>query len=142
MLERMGGLDEGILSWFDHTDLALHHQRLGATAWLVPEVTCTYLGPGPLALTDLPSFALRWGADWYHRSLNQLCTVWGLNPGDSEWAMHSRYRTYVRQSVPTPWRRVNAVIEKAATPFERIAARRWASRSEPVSVVSGACEDA
>ena len=48
MLEGMGGLDEGILSWFDHTDLALHHRRLGATAWLVPEVTCTYLGPGPI----------------------------------------------------------------------------------------------
>jgi GT2 family glycosyltransferase len=142
ILERMGGFDEGLLSWFDHTDLALHHQRLGATAWLVPEVTCTYLGPGPIALTDLPSFALRWGADWYRRSLNHLCAVWGLNPGDSEWALHSQYRTYVRQSVPTPWRRVNAVIEKAATPFERIAARRWASRSEPVSVISGACDDA
>jgi hypothetical protein len=37
---------------------------------------------------------------------------------------------------------VNAVIDRAATPFERIAARRWASRFEPVSVVTGACEDA
>jgi hypothetical protein len=129
MLEMMGGLDEGILSWFDHTDLALHHQRLGATAWLVPEVTCTYLGPGPIALTDLPSFALRWGADWYHRSLNHLCTVWGLNPNDSEWELHSKYRTYIRQSVPTPSRRVNTAIEKAATPFERIAARQWEGRS-------------
>ncbi len=129
ILERMGGLDERILSWFDHTDLALHHQRLGASAWLVPEVTCTYLGPGPVAITDLPSFALRWGADWYQRSLDHLCAAWGLDPGDSEWALHSNYRTYIRRSVPTPWRRVNAVIEQAATPFERIAARRWAVRS-------------
>jgi hypothetical protein len=76
MLERMGGLYENLLSWFDHTDLALHHQRLGASAWLVPDVTCIYEGPAPVALNDLPSFALRWGAEWFDRSLKHLCTVW------------------------------------------------------------------
>src|SRR5205823_13887489 len=49
LLEDMGGLDEGLLSWFDHTDLALHHQRLRADAWLVPAVTCTYAPPPPVS---------------------------------------------------------------------------------------------
>ena len=120
LLERMGGLDEGLLSWFDHTDLALHHQRLGAAAWLVPEVTCRYLAPPPVSLTDVPSFLLRWSEDWYERSLDRLCRAWDLDPDDSEWAMHAQYRTDVRRSVLTRWSRVNAAIDRAAVPAERL----------------------
>ena len=81
--------------------------------------------------------------DWYFRSLKITYALYAVSipvtpsgrctPGTGLMS--------VRASQP-PGRPVNAVIEKAATPFERIAARRWASRSEPVSVVSGACEDA
>ncbi len=124
LLERMGGLDEGLLSWFDHTDLALHHHRLGAAAWLVPEATCRYLAPPPVSLTDLPSFLLRWSEDWYERSLDRLCSAWDLDRSDSEWAMHARYRTNVRRSVLTRWSRVNAAIDRAAVPAERLV-ERW-----------------
>jgi hypothetical protein len=127
LLERMGGLDEGLLSWFDHTDLALHHQRLGAAAWCVPEVTCTYLAPPPVSFTDLPSFLLRWGKGWYERSLDHLCTVWGFNRDDSEWALHERYRASVRRSGLTRWPRVNGAIDLAAVPLERLV-ERWNAR--------------
>ena len=120
MLERMGGLDEGLLSWFDHTDLALHHQRAGAEAWFVPEVTCTYLAPPPVALQDLPSFLLRWSADWYGRSLDRLCEVWGLDRHDPGWNQHDRYRTKTRRRVPTRWPRVNATIDHAAAPATQL----------------------
>ncbi len=133
LLERMGGFDEGLLSWFDHTDLALHHRRLGAAAWFVPAVTCMYLTPPPIAFSDLPSFALRWGEDWFERSLDHLCAVWGLDRHDSEWAMHSEYRTFVRRSVLTPWSRVNAVVDRAVVPVERLVARRWHARRCTIS---------
>lgn len=120
LLERMGGLDEGLRSWFDHTDLALHHQRLGAAAWFIPAVTCTYLAPPPVSFTDLPSFLLRWGEDWYNQSLDHLCSVWGFDRDDSEWALHARYRTSVRRNVLTRWSRVNAAIDRAAVPVERL----------------------
>ncbi|MDP8975545.1 MAG: glycosyltransferase [Actinomycetota bacterium] len=124
LLDDMGGLDEGLLSWFDHTDLALHHQRLGAAAWFVPEVTCTYLAPPPVSLSDLPNFMLRWSEDWYRRSLDHLCAAWGLDADDAGWEAHARYRASVRQSVLTPWRRVNAAIERAVAPVERLIERR------------------
>ncbi|HEX3454707.1 MAG TPA: glycosyltransferase, partial [Gaiellaceae bacterium] len=79
MLEQMGGLDAGLWSWFDHVDLGLHHQRLGAPSWLVPDVTCTYLEPPPVSLTDLSSFLVRWSRDWYTRSLDHLCATWALD---------------------------------------------------------------
>ena len=94
--EWIGGLDESLLSWFDHTDLALHHRRLGLEAWFVPEATCPYLTP-PLALHDLPGFLLRWSDDWYVRSLDRLCEVWGLDRDDREWDHHARYRTGMRR---------------------------------------------
>jgi hypothetical protein len=104
-LERLGGLDEGLLSWFDHTDLALHHQRLGAVAWFVPEVTSMYLAPPPVSLRDLRMFLSRWGRDWYERSLRHLCRVWDLDRDDSEWEVHARYRADVRRRVLTRWMR-------------------------------------
>ena len=130
LLERLGGLDEGLLSWFDHTDLALHHRRLGAAAWFVPEVTCLYRSPPPVALRDLPSFLLRWGEDWFTRSLDHLCAVWGFNRHDCEWEKHSAYRVSVRRSVLTRWRYVNAVIDRAAMPVERLVTRKWDARRE------------
>jgi GT2 family glycosyltransferase len=133
MVETMGGLDEGLMGWFEHTDLALHHRRLGAASWFVPDVTCLYLSPPPVAFTDLGSFLLRWGSDWFDRSLAHLCAVWGLDPQDSEWDMHARYRTHVRRSVLTRWPRVNDVIDRAVVPVEHLAVRRWDSQRESAS---------
>ena len=127
-LEQMGGLDEGILSWFDHTDLALHHQRLGAVSWFVPDATCLYLAPPPVAPSDLGTFMLRWGRDWFDRSLDHLCDAWELDPHDTEWDMHARYRKSVHRGALTRWSRVNDAIERAVVPVEDAVARRWEAR--------------
>jgi GT2 family glycosyltransferase len=128
VLEQLGGLDEGLLSWFDHTDLALHHQQLGIEAWLVPEVTCLYLTPPPVAFQDVPSFLLRWSRDWFARSRDRLCQVWDLDHKGAAWIEHARYGASVRRSVLTPWARVNAVIDHATQPAERLVGR-WNERA-------------
>ena len=126
-LDAMGGFDEELLGWFDHTDVALHHLRLGGESWLVPEVTCLYRQPPPVALVDLPSFSLRWGRDWFERSLQHLCTTWGLDQQSPEWGVHDRYRTFVRRAVLTKWSRVNAVVDRAVAPLDHVVAQRWAA---------------
>ena len=123
--DEMRGVDEGLLGWFDHTDLALHHLRLGAESWLVPDATCLYRSPPPVAWSDLPAFSLRWGRDWFDRSLQHLCETWGLDPNDQEWESHARYRTAVRRRVFAPWARASAVVDHAVAPLDRVVAQRW-----------------
>ncbi len=128
VLEEMGGLDEALLSWFDHTDLALHHRERGLASWFAPHVTCTYLAPPPVAFEDVPSFLLRWGRDWYERSLDHLCRVWRLDRHSAEWSHHATYRRTVRRGAMTRWPRVNAVIDRAVVPAEWLA-ERWNDRA-------------
>ena len=125
LLERMGGFDEGFLSWFEHIDLALHHQRLSASAWLIPDATCLYEPAPPSSVSDRQSFALRWGREWYERSLDHLCTTWGLDRADSEWAKHQRYRHTVRRTGLPNVRGMTTVIDRSAEHAERALARRW-----------------
>jgi GT2 family glycosyltransferase len=132
----MGGFDEAYLGWFDHTDVALHHLRLGAESWLVPDVTCVYRQPPPVALQDLPSFSLRWGRDWFDRSLRHLCTTWGLDPENDGWRTHDEYRTFVRRSALTRWSRVNALVDHAAAPIDHVVAQRWDDRRTPVAAAA------
>jgi GT2 family glycosyltransferase len=127
-LDAMGGFDEALLGWFDHTDVALHHRRLGAESWLDPDTTCLYRPPPPVSWSDLPTFSLRWGRDWFDRSLAHLCATWGLDPNDEEWASHERYRRAVRRSAFAPWKRVGAVIDRAVVPLDHAVAQRWDAR--------------
>jgi len=127
-LDAMGGFDEGLLGWFDHTDVALHHLRLSAESWLAPDATCLYRSPPPVSWSDLPSFSLRWGHEWFDRSLTHLCTTWGLDPNDGEWATHEGYRTAIRRGVYARWPRVSAVIDHAVAPIDRVVAQRWDAR--------------
>ena len=126
-LDAMGGFDEGLLGWFDHTDVALHHLRLGAESWVVPHVTCVYHQPPPVSVLDLPTVSLRWGRDWFERSLRHLCATGGFALEQDEWAVHDGYRTAVRRGLLTPWRRVNALVDRAAAPLDRVVAR-WDDR--------------
>jgi hypothetical protein len=121
LLERMGGLDEGLLSWFDHTDLALHHQRLDTAALFVPEVACLYMRPPPVPLLDVPSFLLRWSDDWYQRSLHHLCSVWGFDDENAGWDSHERFRTSIRRRVAKRWPRMSTAINRAVVDLERLA---------------------
>ena len=127
-LDAMGGFDEAFLGWFDHTDVALRHLRLGAESWFVPGATCLYRSPPPVSWSDLPSFSLRWGRDWFDRSLTHLCTTWGLDPNDQEWATHEGYRTAVRRGVFARRSRVSAVIDHAVAPLDHAVAQRWDAR--------------
>lgn len=125
LLDRIGGLDEGLTGWFEHLDLALHQLQLGAPAWLVPEATCTYLSAPPVAPSDLRNFSLRWGTALYDASFRRLCAVWGLDPAGSAWNAHESYRHAVRRRALRRAGRFRGVVERAAAPIDGVIARRW-----------------
>jgi hypothetical protein len=125
VLERMGGFDEHLLGWFDHLDFALQHRALGLTPWFVPMATCIYVPPPPLALRDVPTFALRWSSDWLIRSRDRICASWGLDPDGPRWSASNAYRLRTLGSLLTRWPRIDAAILRAAAPAERYNARRW-----------------
>ena len=122
LYDDLGGLDPGLLGWFDHTDLALHVRARGARGLLVPQATCLY-DPPRLALNDMPTFAKRWGVPWYEASLRHLCSTWGLDPLDDGWRGHASYRAAIRRSVPTPWPRLNGLLARVSAPLESAARR-------------------
>ena len=125
LVEGIGGFDEQLLSWFEHTDLALHIRKRGGSSWLVPDVTCLYRPPPPLAFSDYRSFGLRWSADWLTMSLVRLCEVWGLDVEDPGWGKHDRYRKLMRRRILTKWPKVNYQIDRVVGPFQSWDARRW-----------------
>jgi hypothetical protein len=63
---------------------------------------------------------LRWGKDWYERSLHHLCSVWDLDRNDTEWNLHARYRTEMRRRALTLWSHQSAASDLAAAPVERL----------------------
>jgi hypothetical protein len=125
VLERMGGFDEHLLGWFDHLDFALQHRALGLTAWFVPTATCIYMPPPPLALRDVPTFALRWSTDWLIRSRDRICASWGFDPHGPRWSASNDYRLRTLSSLLTGRPRIDAAILRAAVPAQRYNARRW-----------------
>ena len=78
VFQRLGGLDENLLSTRENIDFCLGVQQLGASVYLEPRSKITYLPPSPLRLSDLPFFALRWSDLWDLSSFHYLRDKWEL----------------------------------------------------------------
>jgi GT2 family glycosyltransferase len=78
VLERFGGLDEGLLSANEHIDLCMMVRQAGGTVYLEPESVVTYIGPRPLAASDLPFYLLRWSDAWNAASIRRFNEKWSV----------------------------------------------------------------
>ena len=79
VFERLGLLDEKLLSVREHEDLCLAVQEAGGSIYLEPNAVVTYVHPPPLALSDLSYFMLRWSKTWIEASLQRFHTKWNLD---------------------------------------------------------------
>jgi GT2 family glycosyltransferase len=112
--ERIGPLDDQLLSTREHLDLSLRIKEAGGTLWLEPAARVTWLSPPPVALRDLPFYWSRWSDAWGRASLERFREAYGLEAATLEHigAMHFR-----RQAVFAPlqaWtrRRLGRTAEK------------------------------
>lgn len=76
--ERVGPLDEQLLSTREHLDLCLRIKDAGGTMCFEPAARVTYLSPPPVRLGDIRYYWLRWSDAWSRASLEHFSATYGL----------------------------------------------------------------
>jgi GT2 family glycosyltransferase len=92
VFERVGVLDEQLLSFLDHVDFCLSIAAAGGTIFIEPAAVVTHLAPPPYSWYDLPYFLLRWSDAWMEKSLRRFAGKHGLSFADGELEGHRRFR--------------------------------------------------
>jgi GT2 family glycosyltransferase len=80
--ERVGPLDEALLSVHEHLDLCMTIRQAGGSIYFEPAAVVTWMAPPPLAWSDLPFFLRRWSERWNRASLEHFDHKWALNEDD------------------------------------------------------------
>jgi GT2 family glycosyltransferase len=92
VFERLGPLDEKLISFLDHNDFCLNIAAAGGSVYLEPAAVVTHLAPPPWAPYDLPGFVLRWSDAWMETSLAHFAAKHRLAPDDPNFGVHRRFR--------------------------------------------------
>ncbi|MFO0934446.1 MAG: glycosyltransferase [Planctomycetota bacterium] len=102
-LAAIGGLDEDLPSFGEHTDFCLRVREAGGEVWFEPRAVVTYLPPARLTATDLPFFVARWSPAWNRRSRDRFAARWGLPATDERLAHTMGFAEDHRRSWVRPW---------------------------------------
>lgn len=86
VFERIGRLDEAMLSSKEHIDFSMTVKQSGGEVWFEPASVVTYVFPcraRPMSPEDWPYFALRWSDSYGRRSLDHFFRKWRIasDPG-------------------------------------------------------------
>jgi GT2 family glycosyltransferase len=104
--DRLGPLDEMLLSAAEHTDLCLMTREVGGQVFLEPRSVVTYVAPPPFERSDLEYFRLRWSQAWNEASVERFRQKWGLAPDDPGLRSLSRWLSDHRRLALEPYRRM------------------------------------
>jgi hypothetical protein len=81
VFDRIGPLDERMLSTKEHIDFSMAVKEAAGTVWFEPASVVTYVFPcrqRPMEPEDWPFFALRWSTSYGRRSLRHFIAKWNL----------------------------------------------------------------
>jgi GT2 family glycosyltransferase len=92
VFDRIGRLDEKLLSFFDHMDFCLALQQAGGTVYFEPDAVVTHMAPPPFAPMDLPYFLLRWSNAWLRPSVRYFASKHRLTVCERDFGGHFRFR--------------------------------------------------
>lgn len=120
-VEHVGGIDERMMSQYDHIDLVLRLRADGGEVWFEPQSHVTYAVPSWLSPSDLVFFLGRWSRSWNRRSDDAFRSVHGVTdaPYSSEAYRYSeRHRRFAWSGVanllkPAVGRRVSSGLSGA-----------------------------
>jgi GT2 family glycosyltransferase len=111
VFDRVGMLDERLLSGPEHLDLCLLVRQAGGTIRLEPDAHVNYVPPTRLTVSDVAYYMLRWSDAWNRASLARLQEKWGLDPADPFLAGHYYWLSEQRMKVLGPvWKTAKRVL--------------------------------
>jgi hypothetical protein len=79
VFERLGPLDEQLLSVHEHIDFCMGVRKAGGSVFLEPGAVTTYIAPPPCKWWDLPFFMLRWSDEWNLSTARHFNKKWGVS---------------------------------------------------------------
>jgi hypothetical protein len=79
VFERLGPLDEKLLSVHEHIDLGLLVKRAGGSVYIEPLAVITYVPPPPCEWRDFPYFMMRWSDAWNRATIRHFKEKWGYS---------------------------------------------------------------
>ena len=100
VFDKIGPLDERMLSTKEHIDFGMSLRAAGESVWFEPASVVTYVFPcraRPLQVADWPFFCLRWSDTHAKKSLSHFIEKWRLDTGsdyvrsrEAVWPMRRR----------------------------------------------------
>ena len=117
VFERVGPLDEAMLTIRENVDFCMAVAQAGGSIYLEPDSIVTYAAYHPLARSDIPFYLLRWNDRWTRATLHRLRDKWRLTED-----------AYFRRQYARPfldWRRREFLVH--ATLLRRVPS--WKARS-------------
>jgi glycosyltransferase involved in cell wall biosynthesis len=100
VFDRVGGMDEGLLTTREHLDFCQRVLDAGGTIYFEPASVITYRMPPPFSAYDLPYFLLRWSDELTKRTLVHFAHKYGIAPAYMDRVGKTRRR---RQSLLFGW---------------------------------------
>lgn len=142
VFDRLGPLDEQLMSAAEHTDLCLLTRKHGGEVYLEPKSVVTYLPPPPFAAFDLDYFQLRWSHAWNESTIKRFREKWDLAADDPGLVSLSRWLAGHRRLALEPYRRVLRLFgRKPAKLMEKLVLAPWeqASNARRYPIENPAC---
>jgi hypothetical protein len=123
---RVGGLDEELLSLYEHTDFCMRVREAGGAIWFEPRAVASFGRPPLLRRGDRAYSVLRWSEHWNERSRDRFVAAWQLGgdpyQGIRDWARQRR--RYAYRPYTTPFNRLGRVGRPVVDLVDELAQRR------------------
>jgi GT2 family glycosyltransferase len=78
LFERIGPMDEQLLSLHEERDICLAARKAGGSVFIEPRAIVTYVPPPPFEWWDIPYFLLRWSESWTVNSVRHFNSKWNI----------------------------------------------------------------
>ena len=79
ILQRLGPLDEKLLSLHEHIDIGMAVREAGGSVYIEPRAVTSYVPPPPYEWFDVPYFMLRWSEVWNLATVRHFNAKWGVS---------------------------------------------------------------